>query len=798
MYNKNNNTMKHLLLFLAALLPMMANADDSGTCGTNLTWTYVEATHTLTISGEGSMANYSSNTMPWYPYRKEMTKVIIENGVTSIGDYAFYGCSGLTSITIPNSVAYIGFWALFGTTWYDNQPDGLVYAGKVAYHYKGTMPDNTSIKIEEGTLSISATAFLNRSGLTAITIPNSVTNIGSRAFAGTAWYNNQPDGLVYAGKVVYAYKGTKPDISNIVLEEGTLGIGDMAFLNFSNLTSITIPNSVCCIGNYAFSNCSGLTSITIPNSLTSIGHSAFSGCSSLTDITIPNKVTSIGEYAFKGCNSLASVTIPNSVSSIGSHAFEECSSLTAITIPNRMKSIGENTFSNCSSLDAITIPNSVTIIGYSAFSGCSGLTSITIPNNVTKIEGRAFYGCSGLTSVTIPNSVTSIGEYAFYGCSGLTSITIPNTVTTIGNRAFDGCSGLNSVTLNCKDIDTWFKGNTSIKEIVIGDRATSICYSAFSGCSGLTSITIGNSVTSIGREAFYGCSSLTSIKIADLAAWCSVDFGDCYSNPLYYVHRLFINDKEITDLIIPFNVEKIGSWAFGNCSSLNSAMIPNSVTSIGNYAFEGCDNLITVHSEITEPFNCKNAFSENTLRKGTLYVPAGTKDLYTRFDGWREFLKIEEVRGASEESVWLTLKDSQGASKLKLKKGVEQELAITPEEGWKLLTVTMDGTDVTAQVKNGNSFTTPAIIQDAVITIVYEQEVPSEVAGARQSKANVKVVDDGVIISNAEPYTRCVVYQSNGQQVTSIIADGDSRKITLQKGLVYILTIGDRTLKFAL
>ena len=349
-------------------------------------------------------------------------------------------------------------------------------------------------------------------------------------------------------------------------------------------------------------------------------------------------------------------------------------------------------------------------------------------------------------------------------------------------------------------------------------------------------------------------------------------------------HHLYLDDQEITNLVIPEDittispysfkncaylisvtipnsVTSIGGSAFQNCSGLTSITIPNSVTNIGSNAFSGCDNILTVNSEITEPYNCSNIFSTNTYRKGTLYIPAGTKDLYTRFDGWREFLKIEEMGGEPqmyhlsfvvnnnylsaqdveegttitpptnddegntitwytypetmpahdlvvygmvvkqpepEVFVWLTVKDNLGTTKMRVKKGVEQELVITPEEGWKLLTVTMDGTDVTAQIGNDGSFTTPAIMQDAVITIVYEQEMPSEVAGARLSKANVKVVDDGVIISNTEPYTRCVVYQSNGQQVTSVIVDGGSRKITLQKGQVYILTLGDRMLKFSL
>jgi len=388
-----------------------------------------------------------------------------------------------------------------------------------------------------------------------------------------------------------------------------------------------------------------------------------------------------------------------------------------------------------------------------------------------------------MAKVIIEKGVKSIGDIAFYNCSSLTSITIPNSVTSIGISAFSGCSDLTS--------------------IVIPDGVVSIGKRSFYSCRNLTSITFGCDLTSIGEEAFSGCTKISCVFITNIVAWCSLSFADSFSflgiePPSPYTYSLFIDGVIVKNLTIPDGTISISKKSFKGCSSIESITIPNSVTSIGIEAFAFCDNLLTVYSEITEPYNCKNVFSENTLRKGALYIPAGTKDLYTRFDGWREFLKIEEVGGAPEESVWLTLKDSQGASKLKLKKGVEQELAITPEEGWKLLTVTMDGTDVTAQVKNGNSFTTPAIMQDAVITIVYEQEVPSEVAGARLSKANVKVVDDGVIIMNAEPDTRCMVYQSNGQQVTSVIIDGDSRKITLQKGQVYILTIGDRTLKFAL
>ena len=174
-----NHSFTILLILLVSTISTNAFADATGKYGDNLTWTYVEATHTLTISGSGAMYDYYSNT-PWYSYYIE--KAVIGNGVTSIGSSAFYNCSSLASITIPNSVTSIGWKAFSGTAWYDNQPDGLVYAGKVAYEYKGTMPENTNLAIKEGTLGIADGAFFDCSGLVSITIPNSVTSIGDEAF----------------------------------------------------------------------------------------------------------------------------------------------------------------------------------------------------------------------------------------------------------------------------------------------------------------------------------------------------------------------------------------------------------------------------------------------------------------------------------------------------------------------------------------------------------------------------------------------------------------------------------------
>ncbi len=268
-------------------------------------------------------------------------------------------------------------------------------------------------------------------------------------------------------------------------------IGDYAFSQRTNLTSVTIPTSVITIGASAFKACTGLTNVTIPTSVTSIGMGAFSGCTSLTRVSIPNSVTSIDFGTFKDCTSLTNVTIPNSVTSIGIYAFSSCSSLINVTIGNSVTNIDGFAFRNCTSLASVTIPNSVTTIGDSTFLYCTGLTSVTIPNSVTSIGTWAFLQCISLTSVTIPNGVTTIGWRAFSHCTSLTSVTIPNSVTSIQEGVFSFC--------------------TSLTNITIDNGVTNIGDGMFKSCISLTSVTIPASVTSIGDEAFFYCSNLTGV-----------------------------------------------------------------------------------------------------------------------------------------------------------------------------------------------------------------------------------------------------------------------------------------------
>ncbi len=464
-----NDTLQNIRLELSA------SADETGADETSAaTWTKTESdglTWTLdydgklTISGTGAMKDYdyNNNQSPVY-MNSSVKKVVIEDGVTSIGNWAFYKCTSLTTITIPDSVTSIGEAAFRGCS------------------------SLTSITIPDSVTSIGDAAFSHCSNLKSITIPDSITSIGKYAFCNCS------------------------SLTSITIPNSVTSIGESALAGCVNLTSITIPKSVTSIGSGVFDGCNNLTvylesgstltsndlgvneskigSYWVEDNLTwkldADGTLTISGTGAMKDydynnnpspanqkkgsvkkVVIKDGVTSIGKYAFCNCSNLKSITILDSVTSIGDFAFSDCSSLTSITIPYSVTRIGDFAFSGCSSLTSITIPDSVTSIGDDAFSYCRSLTSITIPDRVTSIGNLAFYDCSGLTSITIPNGVTSIGESAFSYCRSLTSITIPDSVTSIGDAAFKYCSNLKTISLSCK---------SSLKKSDFGDQANLVSY----------------------------------------------------------------------------------------------------------------------------------------------------------------------------------------------------------------------------------------------------------------------------------------------------------------------------------
>lgn len=414
------------LCMLAALTAEIFAADiiDSGYCGgegngTNLTWT-LDSDGVLTISGNGEMRETQA-AMPWYRRKSTIETVVIENGVTSIGQNAFDGCWNCTSVSIPDGVKKIGINA-FRSCW------------KLA-----------SITIPNSVTSIEIGAFGDCRTLTTVYIPSSVTSITGSPFDycySLVSIVVDEENLKYDSRnSCNAIIDTEANIlvsgcQSTIIPDDIVGIGERAFLGCSSLKKIDIPNSVLSIGQLAFTNCVGLTNVVIPNGIETIGSQAFEGCTSLTHVIIPNSVKNIGDYVFDHCTNLSSVSIPNSVTSIVCGMFKDCSSLAHITIPSGVTNIGDYAFTGCSALADITIPDGVTNIGGVAFSGCTSLVSVRIPDSISSIEACTFMNCDNLLNVMIPSSVTSIESGAFRFCKSLKSIKIPDSVEKIESEAF--------------------------------------------------------------------------------------------------------------------------------------------------------------------------------------------------------------------------------------------------------------------------------------------------------------------------------------------------------------------------
>ena len=373
------------ILALLCLTVTSAWADDSGTCGTSLTWSYVESTHTLTISGTGAMTDFGYMETPWYGYRTDITNIVIEDGVTTIGEYAFIECENLTTVTIPNNVTSIGYMAFLG-----------------CYSLK-------TVTIGSGVTSIGDRAFESCNSLTEITV------------SGENLYYKSVDNVLFTkdGTLLKYPEGITATSYTIPNDVET--IGDRAFI-FSNLTEVIIPDGVETIGDGAFTNCL-VTELTIPNSVTTIGEYAFSACEDLTTLNIGSGVTSIGNGPCQGCYSLTDITVSGGTyfKSVNNVLFTydgktlvqypAGSTATSYTIPDGVETISANAFDSSDNLTEVIIPDGVETIGNGAFQFCLGLTTMNIPSSVTTIDD-AFYSCKNLATVTL-NSNPYIGLYAF-------------------------------------------------------------------------------------------------------------------------------------------------------------------------------------------------------------------------------------------------------------------------------------------------------------------------------------------------------------------------------------------------
>ena len=557
----------------------------------------------------------------------EITKVTIGN-VTTINSYAFYGCTGLTKFN-SNTVGELII------------PNGVTKVGDYAFYNLSSI---TKIVIADSVTEIGSYAFSGCSTLKDITIP----------FIGKTATSTEKFGYIFGTvpstlkKVKVTLDTTIPSyafqncdfIESITLPTTITSIGDCAFQNCKGIKEMNLGSALTTIGQYAFDGCIGLEKITIPNTVTSMGNYVFKGCIALKsmnsktdgEIVLPTSLTVVPSYAFQGCTEITKVTLGN-VTTINSYAFYGCTSITKfnsntageLIIPNGVTKIGDYAFQNLSSITKIVVANSVTEIGNSAFKGCSALQDITLPfigktatstekfgyifgtvpntlKNVkitldTTIPAYAFHGYDFIVSITLPTTITSIGDYAFQNCKGIKEMNLGSALTTIGQYAFDGCISLEKITIpnTVTSMGSYaFKGCIALKsmnsktdgEVVLPTGLTAVPSYLFQNCTEITKVTIGN-VATINSYAFYGCTNLTKF-----------------------------NSNTAGELIIPNGVTKVGDYAFQNLSSITKIVIPDTVIEIGHGAFNGCSSL----TDITLPFVGKTATSSKTYEAAFGYI----------------------------------------------------------------------------------------------------------------------------------------------------------------------------------
>ena len=601
-------------------------------CGEKLTWSFDEATGTLTISGSGDMYNhYWYDNRPWFDVLEKITAVVIEDGVTGIGQCAFLSCENLKTVKICDTVASIGERAFAGCTALETVviPDSVSNLGDFAFVNCTALKNLT---IGNGVSSLGQWVFGQCTSLTTVHIPASVEVINS-AFENCSSLKELTGcaGLEYLSgwdfKQTTAIQAIWIDDANASYcsdENGWVYSKDMTTLVWAPAFvsgDVVIPEGVTTIGESAFEGCNGIAGITLPQSLATIEEYAFSGCNGLTSVTIPNSVTTLGYGAFCYCDGLKTITVGSGVTEGLESAFENCDNLTSLTVSEDNANYSVDEYGVLFNKDKTmlyrmpksftgnyAVPGSVATIAGGAFSACTGLTGITLPAGLTTIGYEAFRGCSAITSIVIPEGVTEIGGYTFSGCTALASVTIPESVTAIGYHAFADCTALNNV--------------------ILPEGLTTIDGYAYLGCTALQKIIIPNSVTYLGEYAFCDCESLVSVVLPDgLTAIPNGVFAATglteYAIPDGIISigaNAFAGCKALKTIHIPAGVTSIGELAFIDCDALEAIAIPSTVTYIGNFAFSYCDALSKIEFLGSVPQFYADIFYDVTA---DAYYPAG-------------------------------------------------------------------------------------------------------------------------------------------------------------------------------
>lgn len=538
----------------------------SGACGTSLTWK-IDDTGTLTIDGTGAMETYSYGSAPWYAYSTQITKIVVNDGITGITKGAFYGCSSLKEMTLP----FVG--------------DSRYYSSSYGYE------------------SLFGYIF------------------GEASYTGAT--STQQYYLNYSGEMTGEYYYIPTSLTKVTITDAsTIYYG--AFFNCSYLKELNLNDEIKTIEDYAFYGCSKIDTFKLPSALTSLGANAMNKCDALTDIEIPVGVKVINNYTFYDCGKLSTVKFHSEITSIGSYSFSGCSTLKNVDLPEQLTSIGSYAFADCASFTAIVIPDKVKTIDSYAFAGCSKVENVTVGKSVKTIGNNAFQNLSKITEIVFPNSVTSIGSATLKGCSSLKELSVPfvggraTTTVEYGSSTYDGFSDRTYV---LGYIFGWYESSasSSVSGTVYqgyGDKGSYYYTNGTSGynsyCkfsepyyadyfyipSSLTKVTITGS-SAIAYGAFHNCTSIKEIAFADsitqIGDYAFKNLGLINSskdNMVISNHILLAYKGTDSNVTIPDGIKVIAPRAFYENKNVGIVTLDDATNYIGAYAFYNCTSTL--------------------------------------------------------------------------------------------------------------------------------------------------------------------------------------------------------------
>ncbi len=603
------------------------------------------ALESVKFTGNGTMLSEigGSSSLGCFQGCTSLTSFEFPNYIDTLGDYAFANC-GFATLTVPASVTNFGSHVFANNkslvtlslptdsaeSFGDGAFTGCAQLQKVEF-------TGNNLALSE----ISDLMFWECASLSDITLPTSISYIGTQAFMGTAVSFGLHEGITYIGES--AFDGCN-NLTEVVIPSTVSELVGNPFSNCSNLTNLSVSpdNEIYTIVNKVIYSGGGSQlvgclatatgDLSVANTVTTIEAGAFMRAN-VTNVVIEGNITAIDEYTFYGCSKLESVELPGSVISIGDFAFRNCTSLKSIKIPEGVVTLGNNVFAGCTSLMSVTLPSTLISMGKNVFDGCAVLNNVVIPAELAKLPDYTFANCTGLTTLSFArgSKLGYVGTHVFEN-SGLTSITLPAGILFVDHNEFYGAAALETISFESADFpvqigtgsasDDLFEGCDSLATIDFNGRNAYIMKFAFKGVESLTTVS-WEDVVSIGQNAFENCTNLTDVTITpkmgvatDHAFMGAGVVNLTIENGVSLIDLDAFNNTKIVNLRVPGSVKKILNGAFANCSELQTVTVDSGVTEIGaNTAgyrgvFYNCAKLHTVELPDTVSLIGVEAFAE--------------------------------------------------------------------------------------------------------------------------------------------------------------------------------------------